>query len=139
MVRVDVFTKDVKFFLVPIYRHHVMDKQGWPRPPNRAIVAYKSEEDWTQVDGGFEFKFSLYPDSFVEVIKRDGEVIEGYYRSTHRGTGAINLSRPSLREPVIAGIGAKTLKSFRKFEIDRLGRKHEIRREQRTWHGAVCT
>ena len=139
MVRVDVFAKDGKFYLVPIYRHQVMDQKNWPKPPNRAIVASKPEGDWTQIDESFEFRFSLYSDAYVDVVKQDGEIIEGYYRSTDRSTGAITLSSQNRREPLIRGIGARTLKSFRKFQIDRLGRKHEIEREMRTWHGAVCT
>jgi hypothetical protein len=36
-------------------------------------------------------------------------------------------------------VGARTLHSLKKFQIDRLGRKFEIKREKRTWHGVVCT
>ena len=139
MVRSDVFSKDGKFFVIPIYRHQVADKKGYPNPPNRAIVAYKDEADWTPVNDFFTFKFSLYPDSYLEAVKRDGEIVEGYYRGVDRSTGAITLSPHHRREQLVRGLGTKTLVSFRKFEIDRLGRKHEIPRETRTWHGAVCT
>ena len=144
MVRVDVFAKPNKsgkdeFYLVPVYRHQVMDRKGWPQPPNRAIVAYKPEAEWTLINASYEFRFSLYPDAYIELIKRDGELVEGYYRSADRSTGAISLSVHNLREPLIRGIGAKTLRSFRKYQIDRLGRRFEIEREIRTWHGAACT
>jgi CRISPR-associated endonuclease Csn1 len=39
----------------------------------------------------------------------------------------------------IRSIGVKTLSSFRKFSIDRVGRKSEIPREVRTWRGEACT
>lgn len=144
MVRVDVFSKPNKkgkdeFYLVPIYRHQVMNRKRWREPPNRAVIAYKPEDEWTLVDQSFYFRFSLHPDSHVEVIKRDGEIIEGYYRSTDRSTGAISLSMHNLREPLIRGIGAKTLKSFRKLHIDRFGGKHEVKGETLTWRGAACT
>lgn len=144
MVRVDVFAKPNKkgvdeFFLVPIYRHQVMDRRNWPEPPNRAMTRNKLESDWTKIDGAYEFQFSLYSDSLVEVVKQDGEIIQGYYRSADRTTGAISMSVHNLREPVKRGIGVKTLNAFRKFEADRLGRLHEIKRETRTWHGEVCT
>jgi len=146
MVRIDVFTKPNKrgkdeFYLVPIYRHQVMDFSGWPQPPNSAVRAYKAEDDWEEMDGNCHFLFSLYGDAFVEVVKRDGEIFEGYFRSMNRSTGALNISPHHRRDQSFDGgsIGARTLTSFRKFHIDRLGRKHGIEREARTWHGAVCT
>ena len=108
-------------------------------PPNKAITAHVAEEQWPSIDDTFQFQFSLHPDCYVEIVKRDGVCVEGYYRSMDRASGAINLSTHNLRLPLIRGIGARTLVSFRKFEIDRLGRKHEIVRETRTWHGVACT
>ena len=141
MVRTDVFRKDGKFYLVPVYTHQVANKKKYPVPPDRAIVAAKPEHDWTQIDETFEFRFSLYPDSYLEVVRKEGQVEEGYYRGTSRSTGAITLSPQNCHndEALIPGIGARTLLEFRKFSIDRLGRKHEVKREARTWHGAVCT
>jgi hypothetical protein len=37
------------------------------------------------------------------------------------------------------GIGLKTLASFKKFTVDRLGRKFEVVREQRTWRGKTLS
>jgi len=53
MLRVDVFRhkKDGKFHLVPIYVHHTIAKEL----PNRAVVAFKDEKDWTLIDEGFDF------------------------------------------------------------------------------------
>ena len=141
MVRTDVFRKDGKFYLVPVYTHQVANKKKYPAPPNRAVVAAKPEHEWTEIDQTFEFRFSLYPDSYLEVVRKDGQAEEGYYRGTSRSTGAITLSPQHCHgdDAQVPGIGARTLREFRKFHIDRLGRKHEIRRETRTWHGVVCT
>lgn len=139
MARVDVFRKDGKFYLVPIYPHQVADKAQYPSPPNRAVQAYKAEDEWPVMDSSFEFRFSLYPFAFVELVKSDGEVIEGYFRGLHRTTGAVTVSPHHQPDQSIAGIGARTLQSIRKFAIDRLGRKHDIARETRTWHGEACT
>lgn len=144
MVRVDVFSalnkkgKD-EYYLVPIYRHQVMNKKDWPLPPNLAILGAKPEREWIKMDESFTFRFSLYPDSFVEVVKRNGEIINGYYRSTDRGTGAITLSTHNTRGQLIRGIGVKTLDEFRKLQINRLGQSYNIAYEARTWHGEVCT
>jgi len=140
MVRVDVFEKDRKFHLVPVYAHQVADREHWPQPPDRAIPSKTTpEHDWLRVDNSYSFKFSLYPYSWVQTVKRDGVVVEGYYRGSDRSTGAINLSEEHSRQRLIRGIGVKTLHSFKKFQVDRLGNKNEIKSEVRTWHGVACT
>lgn len=141
MARVDVFrTKNKKgaweFHVVPIYPHQIVALES---PPNKAVIAYKAENDWTSIDSNFEFAWSLNPMSYLELVKSNGELIEGYYRSMDRTTGAINLSPMATNSETIRSIGVKTLSSFRKFAIDRVGRKFEISREVRTWRGEVCT
>jgi CRISPR-associated endonuclease Csn1 len=144
MARVDVFGKANKrgrmeFYLVPVYPHQVADRQAFPQPPDRAVIAYKDDCDWTMIDRSFDFLFSLNGNSFVEVAKSDGEVIAGYFKGLHRGTGAIALATHENPRNIRGGIGAKTLLQFRKLSVDRLGRIHEIKREIRTWHGEACT
>jgi CRISPR-associated endonuclease Csn1 len=144
MARVDVFAKTNRrgkreFFLVPIYPHQVADRQAFPHAPDRAVIAYKDDSDWTLIDHAFDFLFSLHGNSLVEVAKSDGEIISGYFKGLHRGTGAIALATPENSRNIRGGIGAKTLLQFRKLSVDRLGRIHEIKREIRTWHGEACT
>jgi CRISPR-associated endonuclease Csn1 len=144
MARVDVFREmdargRARFHLVPIYPHQVADRINFPVPPNQAVVANKEEEEWDEIRPDFDFLFSLYPNSLVAVTKRDGEVIRGYFRGLDRHTGAIAVSAQHSSQELRAGIGAKTLLSFRKLTVDRLGRVFEVPQEVRTWHGAVCT
>lgn len=63
MLRVDVFRhrKDGKYHLVPVYVHHAVAKEL----PNRAVVAFKDEAEWTLIDGNFDFCFALYPNDLV--------------------------------------------------------------------------
>lgn len=141
MARVDVFREvdrrgRTRFHLVPVYPHQIATMEV---PPDRAVVAYKSDEEWTPVDRpGFEFRFSLYQNTLMEATKPDGEVIGGYFKGLHRGTGAINIASPTSQRAITAGIGAKTLLSLRKLDINRLGSVSEVLRETRTWRGAVC-
>jgi len=65
MLRVDVFSKQGRFHLVPVYVHHRV--KGLP---DRAIVAFKDEDEWTQIDDSFEFLFSLYPNDLVRVTQK---------------------------------------------------------------------
>jgi CRISPR-associated endonuclease Csn1 len=142
MARVDVFRKKNKnskweFYAVPIYPHQVATMQV---PPIRAVVAYKPDAEWTLLDDSFEFLWSLNAMSYVEITKSNGEFIEGYFRGLHRGTGAANVSVHFTlgKEGASDGIGVKTLSDFKKFTVDRLGRKFEVKREVRTWRGKAC-
>ena len=131
MLRVDVFTKAGKFHLVPVYVHHRVTGL-----PDRAIVAFKDETEWTLIDESFAFLFSIYPNDLVRVaLKKDSAL--GYYSGTDRSTGAINLwahdrSAAIGKDGLIRGIGVKTAVSLEKFNVDVLGRVYpappEVRR-----------
>jgi CRISPR-associated endonuclease Csn1 len=141
MARVDVFRKQNKkgkweFYVVPIYPHQIATMET---APNKGINAFKPEEKWTTIDSTFEFAFSLNAMSYIEIVKSDGEALEGYFRGAHRGTGNINISQHFTNENIIEGLGPRRLNSLRKFTVDRLGRKFEVQREVRTWRGKACT
>ena len=147
MVRVDVFTKPNRkgveqYYLVPVYRNDVYNNNGTLKddPPNRAVQGGKREENWPIMDREFSFRFSLYSFSLIEVKKPNKDVILGYFRGLDRSTGAITVSAPENSLQLTRSIGAKTLLSFKKFHIDRLGTNppHEIRQETRTWRGKAC-
>ncbi|HEY3327847.1 MAG TPA: type II CRISPR RNA-guided endonuclease Cas9 [Novimethylophilus sp.] len=120
MLRVDVFTKAGKFHLVPVYVHHRVTGL-----PNRAIVAFKDEEEWTLIDDSFLFCFSLYPNDLVRVtLKKEGHL--GYYTSCNRSTGAINIWAHDRNQKIgkagmIESIGVKTALNVERFNVDVLG------------------
>lgn len=121
MLRVDVFTKAGKFHLVPVYVHHRVTGL-----PNRAIVAFKDEDEWTLIDDSFAFLFSVYPNDFVRVQQKGKPAINGYFSSAHRGTGNINLwlhdrNTANHKQGAIEGIGVKTALSLEKCNVDVLG------------------
>jgi len=131
MLRVDVFTKAGRFHLVPVYVHHKV--KGLP---DRAIVAFKDEDEWTQIDETFAWCFSLQPNDFVRVAQKGKQPVTGYFASCHRGTGNINLWAHDRSQQVgkggqIEGIGVKTALSFEKFHVDVLGRAYLARTESR--------
>lgn len=141
MLRVDVFTKAGRFHLVPVYVHHAVAKDL----PNRAIVAFKDEDEWTLIDDKFDFCFSAYPNDLIKVTQKSGETILGYYRGCHSGTAAINIalhdryafgekttslafSKKNPDKPIpndklglIEGIGVKMAANLEKFHVDVLG------------------
>ena len=151
MLRVDVFTKANKFHLVPVYVHHsVVDEL-----PNRAIVAFKDEDEWTLIDDSFDWCGSLYPNDLIRITQRSGEVVFGYYRGCHSGTGAVNIALhdrhafgekttslafrkknpdkpiPSDKLGLIEGIGVKMAASIEKFNVDVLGNIYPAPKEER--------
>jgi CRISPR-associated endonuclease Csn1 len=130
MLRVDVFAKAGKFHLVPVYVHHRVTGL-----PNRAIVAFKDEEEWTLVDDSFQFCFSLYPNDLV-VVSTKKERLFGYYAGCDRSGGTINLwahdrNQAIGKDGLIRGIGVKTALNVEKFNVDVLGNLYPAPPEQR--------
>ncbi|WP_107859426.1 type II CRISPR RNA-guided endonuclease Cas9 [Neisseria cinerea] len=122
MVRVDVFEKDGKYYLVPIYSWQVA--KGIL--PDRAVVQGKDEEDWSVMDESFEFKFVLYANDLIKVqLKKDS--FFGYFIGLDRATGQISLRHHDLDKSKgkdgIYRIGVKTALSFQKYQIDELGKE----------------
>ena len=134
MLRVDVFTKAGKFHLVPVYVHHALAKKVEDLP-NRAVVAFKDEAEWTLIDDSFAFCFSLYPNDFVKVTLK-GENQLGYYTGCDRATGAINLwahdrNKQVGKDGLIRGVGVKTALALEKFNVDVLGNLYPAAKEER--------
>jgi len=130
MVRADVFRQDGKFHLVPIYAHHFTKSAL----PNRAVVAFKPEDQWTPVDDS-NFLFSLHKNDYV-VLQDKKQQIEGYYAGLNRATGAINVrthdSDPNFgKDGVLEGLGVKLLQDFQKYSVDFFGTKTRIEKEKR--------
>ncbi len=129
MARVDVFKKNGKYFLVPIYVHHfVKDKL-----PNKAILAHKDEKDWEEMDDK-DFIFSLCKNDLVHVKSKKEEYF-AYYVGTHRGAGSITTRAhdrdASFGKDGDSSMGVKTLLSFEKYSVDYFGNKHKIEKEKR--------
>lgn len=135
MLRVDVFTDGKKFYAVPLY---VADAVK-PESPNRAVVAYKPEEEWTVMDPakGFRFLFSLHANDWFEIQLKDKPLpIVGYYAGLDRSTGAISLwthdrNQSVGKDGLIRGIGLKTALAVEKYNVDMLGRLFRAREETR--------
>ncbi len=134
IIRTDVFIKKNRYFLVPVYASRI----AAPAPPNLAIVPGKEEKDWLEMDADCAFCFSLMKNSYVVAEKGNGEVVEGYFVNTDRSVAAITIAMAN-DHGISTKIGVKTLKSFIKCRVDRLGGVHPVKKETRTWHGEACT
>jgi CRISPR-associated endonuclease Csn1 len=130
MLRVDVFTKTSKFHLVPVYVHHSVAKVL----PNRAVVAFKDEAEWTLIDDSFDFCFSMYPNDLIHT-KLKSESYWGYFSGCDRTTGAIGLWAQDRNKLVgkdgLNRVGIKMALSIKKFNVDILGNRYPAPPEKR--------
>lgn len=130
MVRTDVFRKDGKYYLVPVYVSHVLSGVL----PNRAIAAGKAEDLWPGMDEHYEFLFCLHP---YDLIRLESGNFAGLcnYRGTHRGDGRLKVSLPnggtSQADDIIA-VGSRNATLIEKYEIDVLGDYRLAPKEKRS-------
>jgi CRISPR-associated endonuclease Csn1 len=125
-----------QYYLVPIYPHEIATMEA---PPMRAVMQGRTEAEWPVMDSTYEFLWSIESMTFLEVVKSSGELVEGYFRGLDRATGAIALAKDCNPDDLSRGLGVKTLATFKKFRVDRLGlSRTEVTREVRTWHGKAC-
>lgn len=129
MVRADVFVRDGKFWVVPVYASHVAAGVL----PNRAIVAHKPESEWQEMTEDFQFLFTLRPYDLVRMVNKKDEVL-GYYRGTHRGTSELGLSQPNNND-VARGHGPRLAFTIEKLAVTVLGDIYRPGKEKR--HGVA--
>lgn len=132
MLRVDIFTKNAKFHAVPVYVSDVVKDVL----PNRAVIAFKPEEEWTLMDESFTFLFSLYPNDWVRLIYKNAPTREGYYSGINRATGSIDIwlhdrNHNQGKKGMLEGNGIKTVKAVEKYHVDYLGGLHRVHHEVR--------
>ena len=132
MLRADIFTKDNKFYAVPVYVANIVNKEL----PNKAVVATKLEEDWPIMDGSYTFLFSLYPNDWVRLRLKKEEIREGYYSGLDRGTGSINIwchdrNRTIGKDGLHRSNGIKTALAIEKYHVDLLGNLYRVHSEER--------
>ncbi|MCB9973317.1 MAG: type II CRISPR RNA-guided endonuclease Cas9 [Rhodospirillales bacterium] len=129
-VRVDVFQKDGKYYAIPIYAHHFVQDHL----PNKAVIAYKEEHDWQEMDEK-DFQFSLYKNDLVRIKSKTEDYLAYYMGTIDRSTGAISIrthdNDPSFGKDGTTRTGVKTLLAFEKYSVNYFGDRHRIEKEIR--------
>ena len=143
MFRVDVFEKDRKFYLCPVYMSDVYAH----KLPNKVIEIGK---EWQTIDDSFKFKFSLYKNDLVKVVSKKDIVLNKnfnnpkskkpdkiqnnefllYYNSTGITVASIKVYTHD-NCYFQAGIGVKTLINMEKYYVDIMGKIYKAPEEQR--------
>ncbi len=141
MVRVDIFSKDGKYYVVPVY---IKDVYAGVLP-NKAIAQGKSYDQWPEMTEQYQFLFTLYPNDLVhvqhkrgfELTKTDDSghniVIENgymYYRGINISTGGVSMINHD-NSYQIGGLGFKTLQHVTKCSVDVLGNVSHVGHEDR--------
>lgn len=138
MIRIDVFKVDGEgYYFVPIYVSDTIKS----KLPNKACVAAKQYSEWKDMKDE-NFIFSLYPRDLIYIKsknkikltsinkenKETKEISEmfAYYIKSGISTAAISIINHN-GEYEQNSLGIKTLKEFKKFEVDVLGNYHEVK------------
>ncbi len=125
MPRVDVFIKEGKYYLIPIY---VADfAKG--ELPNKAIVQGRDKE-WIEMDQNYKFLFSLAKDDLIELHQKGKVPLLGFFAGTDSATANIAIKAIETQE-IFKSLGVKTALSFKKLQIDPLSYYHEVKGEKR--------
>ncbi len=124
MPRVDVFSKDSKYYLVPIYVADFAKDEL----PNRAIVQGKGKE-WIEMDESYNFLFSLHKEDLVQIQLKKEERFVGYFKGADSATAQAQIQ--SIDTDLVKRAGSKTAEYIKKYTIDPLGYYYEVKSERR--------
>jgi CRISPR-associated endonuclease Csn1 len=137
MWRVDVFEKDGRFYLVPIYQS---DRRKDKPMPNRAALAYAPRDTWTLMDETYAFRFSLSQNDLVLLKTKKAEFF-GYFTGLDVSTASIHIASNDRRidvgkDGIWRGLGVKVgVAKFQKHHVDVLGNVFSSKEETR--HGVA--
>jgi len=138
MIRIDVFEKDNKNYLVPVY----ISDFYIGITPNKAI---SSGKDWLEMTNDYNFKFSLYPKDLIYVennveIKLTSAHKESknaitkknfmlYYVKTDIDSGRINVINHD--NSFEGRISPRSFVKLEKYAVDILGNYYKVKNEKR--------
>ncbi|NCA66866.1 MAG: type II CRISPR RNA-guided endonuclease Cas9 [Clostridia bacterium] len=140
IVRTDIFYKDKKYYSVPVYVSDVYKSVL----PNKAIEAGKPYREWPDMNEGYEFLFSLYPNDLVYVEHKKGinlvkndetkqKLIDNngyfYFGGIDISSGAAIFDNHD--QSYFTRLGLKTLPVLKKCTVDVLGNITFVGKEKR--------
>jgi len=137
MVRVDVYRKNSKYCMVPVYAWQIETGEI----PVRAVIQGRPKKQWELMDENAEYLYHFQYDDLIEVDTGKSNRF-GYFNGLNISTGAIDIETHDLntqvgKNGVFESVGVKTAKSLKKYQIDVLGRYWQIDKEVPPWAGAA--
>lgn len=123
MVRVDVYIKAGKYYLIPYYVADIAN--GIVK--NKVITVHKEQSDWKQIDESYQYLFSLSKNDLVKITTKDKEELLGYYNSTDIDSARININ-PHDNKNIKIRKSVMSLLSFEKYQVDLFGNYHKVKK-----------
>lgn len=125
MVRADIFEKNGKYYVVPIYVADIVSG----KIPNKAVKSGKAKEEWIEMDNTYNFKFSLCSNDLVCIKEKKQDEKFVYYNSADVSTASLKFLAHDREYEIRKCI--QNLEKFEKYEIDILGNYNKVKRENR--------
>lgn len=123
MVRIDIYEKENKYFVVPVYRYQLAKRIV----PRKAVLRNYPEEQWPTMDESYKFKFSIYKNDLIEIKYEKKNGYFGYYDGFDRSTASLVIEKHDSSERY-RGIGIKSgVLEFNKYEVDVLGNYYKVK------------
>ena len=129
IVRTDVFIKNDKFYIVPIYTMHFAKDIL----PNLAISGEKKNKKTkiTQIDESFEFCFSLFKNDLIEIqTNKLDESIIAYFKAPNSSSGGLLEYEIPINDEKFTPL-ISTIKKIKKLKVSPLGEVSECEFEPR--------
>lgn len=143
MIRVDLYSKDGKYFGVPVY---VADLYRGELP-KRAATANKPQNEWREMDDTYTFEMSIYQDDLLRIESKKGIELKknkdvensakattktitddfAYFIGFDRSTASIKIE-DTTGCYFAKSIGIQNIGKITKCEIDVLGNVQEIKK-----------
>ncbi|MDT3766201.1 type II CRISPR RNA-guided endonuclease Cas9 [Priestia filamentosa] len=131
LVRVDLFEKDGKYSMAPIY---VMDTVT-EKLPDKIVTIGKGHHQWRRLDESYTFLFSLHPYDLVRVRSEEADTFF-YFGSIDINSNRIHfkhVNHPTKPNELRYALGKIDL--LEKYEIGLLGDIKQVKKETRnTFH-----
>ncbi len=122
---------EYQFFTVPIYVHQV-------RNGSKVILPEPKGDTPKEIDETFEFMFTVYPNTLLEITDKKESTL-AYYVKYGVSNGAYSLIFHSKTSKEGGDLKAKNILNaidVKKYYVDELGRKFEIKKEKRSLYKA---
>ncbi|RHW43473.1 type II CRISPR RNA-guided endonuclease Cas9 [Neobacillus notoginsengisoli] len=130
LVRIDLFRKDNKYSIVPIYVIDTAEEDL----PNRMVAARKGYHHWPELDKSFEFEFSVHPFDLIRIQSEKGDKIEDkflYFATIDIDSNRLECKEVNIPSVRNARFGLNSIISIEKYEVGILGDLHLVKKEPR--------
>lgn len=127
LVRIDMFLKEGRYYMVPIY---VLDT-SLKELPDRIVTASRGYESWKRLNDSYKFQFSLHPYDLVRVKRGDDDKFL-YFNSIDIDSNRIYFKEPNYpHKQTERRFPLKSIEMLEKYKVGILGDLTRVHKETR--------